>query len=151
MKLDIVTEAPGWYTILCVLAGIFYALLLYFREKRLNQVGKRLRIFMASLRFIVVFCLAFLLLSPLLKTTFRTVEKPVIVIAQDASGSLLMGKDSAFNKNEFPDKLKTLIDKLSDKYTVQTYAFGDRFREGTDFAYGDKLTDFSDLFDELDT
>ncbi|HET6991934.1 MAG TPA: hypothetical protein VFJ43_11450, partial [Bacteroidia bacterium] len=106
---------------------------------------------MASFRFIVVFFLAFLLMSPLLKTVFREVEKPVIVIAQDESQSLVMGKDSSFNRNEYPQKLQHLIDALSDKFNVVTYSFGDKFREKTQFDYKDKLTDFSSLFDELDT
>ncbi|MBI3510665.1 MAG: hypothetical protein HY064_08370 [Bacteroidetes bacterium] len=151
MKFSIVTEAPRWYTLLCVLCGIAYALVLYFRDKRLSEVSRRLKIAMAILRGTVISILAFLLLSPLLKTIFREVQKPVIVIAQDASGSLLLGKDSAFNKKEFPEKLDALIAALSEKYDVQTYSFGDHFREKTDFSFKDKLTDFSTMFDELQT
>ncbi len=151
MKLSIVTEAPSWYILLCILAGGIYAGVLYFRDAKLNEVSGFLRGTMATFRFIVVFFLAFLLMSPLLKTIFREVEKPIIVIAQDESESILLGKDSAFNKNEFPKKMQALIDQLGDKYDVKTYGFGDHFREKTEFAFKDKLTDFSSLFDELDT
>jgi hypothetical protein len=151
MKFSVVTEAPSWYILLCILAGALYAGVLYFRELRLKEVSRWLRGSMAVFRFLAVFFLAFLLLSPLLKTNFREVSKPVIVIAQDASGSLLMGRDSAFNKTEYPKKLQAFIESLSDKYEVKTYSFGDHFRQDADFTYPDKFTDFSSLFDEVRT
>lgn len=151
MKLSVVTEAPAWYTILCVLAAALYAGVLYWRERRLGDVAKWLRAVMTGLRFVVVFILAFLLLSPLLKTVMREVEKPVIVIAQDASESLATGKDSTFNKTEYPKQFQSMIDALSEKYTVRTYSFGDHFRDTAKFSYRDKATDFSTLFDEIET
>jgi hypothetical protein len=151
MKLSIITEAPLWYLLLCLMAGAIYAGVLYFREARLNEIARWIRRLMAALRFVVVSFLAFLLMSPLLKTEFREVEKPVIVIAQDESESLVMGKDSAFNRKEYPAKLEELKKSLEDKFNVVTYSFGDKFRENTSFDYKDKLTDFSTLFSELDT
>ncbi len=151
MKLSVVTEAPGWYLLFCILAGIIYAGVLYYREARLKEISLLLRSAMGVFRFVVVFFLAFLLMSPLLKTIFREVEKPVIVIAQDESESLVMGKDSSFNKNEYPKKLQALKDAIGDKFNVVTYSFGDKFREDAKFEYKDKLTDFSVLFDELET
>jgi hypothetical protein len=151
MKLSIITEAPYWYILLCILAGAVYAGVLYYRDRKLNDVAKWLTVLMASFRFLVVFLLSFLLMSPLLKTTFREVEKPIIVIAQDESGSLLLGKDSAFNTTVFPEKIKKLVEELGDKYDVKLYGFGDHFREQAEFGYKDKLTDFSALFDEVET
>ncbi len=151
MKLSIITEAPSWYILLCILAGVLYAAVLYFRDSKLKEVAKSLRAVMMIFRFIVVFFLAFLLMSPLLKTIFREVEKPVIVIAQDESESILLGKDSFFNKNEYPKKIQALKDALDDKFNVLVYSFGDKFRENTNFDFKDKLTDFSVLFDELET
>jgi hypothetical protein len=151
MKLSIITEAPAWYLLFCILAGLVYAGVLYYREARLKEISLWLRSVMGVFRFIVVFFLAFLLMSPLLKTIFREVEKPVIVIAQDESLSMTMGKDSSFNKNDYPKKIEALKEALGDKFNVVTYGFGDKFREGASFTYKDKITDFSVLFDELET
>ena len=151
MKLSVITEAPTWYIFLCILAGGIYSGVLYFRDRKLNEIPKWIIFLMSSFRFIVVFFLSFLLMSPLLKTTFHEVEKPIIVIAQDESASLLLGKDSAFNKNIFSGKIKKLADQLADKYDVKFYGFGDHFREQADFNFKDKLTDFSSLFDEIET
>jgi hypothetical protein len=151
MRLSVVTEAPAWYILLCVLAGGVYTAVLYFREQRLKETPKWLRIMMGAFRFVVVFFLAFLLLSPLLKTVMREVEKPVIVIAQDASESVAMGNDSTFNRTELPKKMQSLIEALSEKYDVRTYSFGDHFRDTAKFDYHDKTTDFSSLFEEIET
>lgn len=151
MSLSVVTEAPSWYILLCILAGGLYAGVLYYRERRLKDVSKLIRGTMTGLRFVVVTVLAFLLLSPLLKTVLREVEKPVIVIAQDVSESLVMGKDSVFNRSGFPEKMKALIDALGEKYEVRTYSFGENFRENIDYKYEDKLTDFTALFSEIET
>jgi hypothetical protein len=151
MKFAVVTEAPAWYILLCVLTAALYAGVLYFRDKRLSDVAKWLRGLMTAFRFIVVFILAFLLLSPLLKSNSRKVEKPVIVIAQDASESLLIGRDSLFNRTEFPKKVEAITEALSEKYQVRTYSFGERFRDSAHFNYPDKFTDFSSLFEEIET
>lgn len=68
-------------------------------------------------------------MNPLLKTIFREVEKPVIVFAQDVSASMVMGKDSVFNRTEYLNKIKKLTNSLSEKFDVVTYSFGSQFRE----------------------
>ncbi|HEU4717837.1 MAG TPA: hypothetical protein VFU15_08380 [Bacteroidia bacterium] len=151
MKLSIVTEAPAWYVLFCVAAGLLYSGILYYRENRNTAVPRWLKNVMAVTRFTVIFILTFLLLGPMLKTIFREVQKPVIVLAQDASGSILMNKDSAFYRSQYPGKINALVEALSDKYDVQTYSFGDHFREKTDFSFRDKQTDFTSLFDEIES
>lgn len=109
---------------------------------------------MAALRFITITLLSFLLLSPLIKTIKRTVEKPVVVIAQDNSESLIAGKDSSFYKKQYKESLQKLINELSDKYDVRTFSFADKIKELTtvdSINFKDKQTNISALVDELDT
>lgn len=109
---------------------------------------------MAVLRFLAVALLSFLLLSPLLKTVSREVEKPVIIVAQDNSESLVAGKDSSFYRGEYRKKLQQLIDQLGDKYEVRSYAFDDRVKElaaADSLTFKGKQTDMSALFDEIET
>jgi len=151
LKLSIVTEAPEWFILLCLLAGLIYAAALYFRDRKYEGITKRVLYFLSFLRFSTVSILAFLLLSPLLETVFREVEKPVIVIATDHSGSITAGKDSAYYKTQFIPELNKLETALSDKFTVVRYSFGDHFTEREDSAFDHKETDFSTLFSELET
>ncbi|GAB4132700.1 MAG: hypothetical protein Fur0041_04280 [Bacteroidia bacterium] len=151
MKISITTEYSPWLIFLCLAAGIGFALILYFRDKKNSELSSRLIGLLFTLRTLSVSVLAFLLLNPLLKSVFREVEKPVIVIAQDASASVVAGKDSAFYVNQYPKALNEFIASVEDKFQVRSYSFGDRFREGTDSLFHDRETDFTSLFQELDT
>ena len=138
----------------CILAGAAYAAVLYFRDKKLSEVSLAVIRLMAVFRFMSITLLSFLLLSPLIKTIKRTVEKPVVVIAQDNSESLVAGKDSAFYKKEYKEKLQKLINELGDKYEVRTFSFADKIQEIQDLNpidFKDKKTSLSALFDDLDT
>jgi len=109
---------------------------------------------MAAFRFLVVTFLCFLLLSPLLKTVSRSTEKPVIIIAQDNSESLVVSKDSAFYKKEYKESLQKLINVLGEKYDVRTYSFADKIKELNNvdsLAFNEKQTDISALFEEIET
>lgn len=151
MKLNVVTEAPKWFILLCLLAGMIYAAALYLRDKKYEGISKRILYFLSALRFTTISILAFLLLSPLLETILREVEKPVIVIATDHSESIVSGKDSAYYKTQFIPELNKLEEALSEKFTVVRYSFGDHFTEGEDSTFSHKETDFSTLFSELET
>ncbi|HXC05861.1 MAG TPA: hypothetical protein VNZ86_13960 [Bacteroidia bacterium] len=158
MNFKLVTEYPPAFIIFCLLAGAAYAVALYYREKQFTDTPLWIRRLMAALRFVSVTCIAFLLLNPLLKTTFREVEKPVIVLAQDNSESIVIGKDSAFYRTEYKKNLAKLEDALSAKFDVRLYTFGESVKEiaGTDVAadkinYKEKETDLSSLFDEMET
>jgi hypothetical protein len=104
-----------------------------------------------AFRFIVVAFIAFLLLSPLVKTSKRTVEKPIIIIAQDQSQSVLFNNDSVYYKSQYPEKLNKFISNLKSKYDVKTYSFGANTVDGIDYKFSEKATDFSDLFEQLKT
>lgn len=60
MKLSVVTESSLWYIVLCLLVGLFYAAVLYYKEARLAAIPKRLLMLMGSLRFILVFAFFFI-------------------------------------------------------------------------------------------
>jgi hypothetical protein len=151
---DVITEFPE-HTILlmigCLALGAVYAFVLYYREHLLAEVSVFIRWGMGILRVASVALIAFFLLGPLLKNETREVEKPVIVLAQDNSESLVIGKDSSFYRGEYLEKINALTDALSEKYDVHTYTYGDGVRNGLDVDFTDKRTDISDLFSEIYT
>ena len=71
--------------LLCLAAGAGYAALLYSAKA---PWSRGLNYGLAALRFGVVSFLCFLLLSPFLKTTTNTTEKPTLVLALDNSQSV---------------------------------------------------------------
>ncbi|MFH1321765.1 MAG: hypothetical protein ABII90_14090, partial [Bacteroidota bacterium] len=149
--MTIITEYPPWYIIFCFALGALYAFILYNKDKNLSELPLWLKRMMALFRFCVVGLIAFLLLNPLLKTIFRQVEKPIIIIAQDDSQSLLIGKDSSYYKNGYRESLNNFISDLSNKYDVKTYSFGDKITSGINHSFTGKQTDISALFEEIHT
>lgn len=110
-----------------------------------------MRYAMAAFRFIAVVLLSFFLLSPLVKTTSRDVEKPVIIFVQDNSASVLINKDSAYYKNQYRKDVSVLITALSEKYDTNTYVFSSDVKSGLKIDFSGKQTDMSALMDELET
>ncbi|MGB0887424.1 MAG: hypothetical protein ACPGSL_04825 [Vicingaceae bacterium] len=149
LSINIITELPIWLSVFCVLLGAIYAFLLYRKEEKFNEIAPWLIKLMAGFRFLLVTLLAFLLLSPFIKTLFNKVEKPVIIIAQDNSASILLNKDSVFYQNEYLQRIATLKTSLEEKYEVKTYTFGEELTEGNQINYAKKITNLSNTFDEV--
>lgn len=141
---------PIWFVAFCILAGAAYASFLYFRDSKLNEFSAWLIYTMAVFRFVSVSIIAFLLLSPLIKSSTKTTERPIVIVAQDNSESIIHTKDSAFYRGEYKEKFKKLVDELGEKYDVKTYSFGDKLTTEVPFTYAEKQTDISALFDELE-
>ncbi|MCB0525102.1 MAG: hypothetical protein H6576_09880 [Lewinellaceae bacterium] len=142
--LDLTFQYPAWFLIFCALLGLGYALLLYYRDTTFKEQSKKLNIWLGILRWTTVTVLSALLLSPLLKSLLTETKKPVIVLAQDLSesvGSEL--KDATLES--YKQNWESLQNSLSDKYEVHTLGFGSQVREGVDFAFEDKVTNFSEL------
>lgn len=88
---EIIFESSSAFIVLCVLAGLGYAALLY-RSK--NPWNSTLNWSLFSLRAMVVFVLAFFLLGPIVKQVSNVYEKPVFVLLQDNSLSVKETTDS---------------------------------------------------------
>ena len=149
LNINITTGYPLWFSIFCVLLGAAYSFILYYKEEKFSDVASWLFRTIAIFRFLLVSILAFLLLSPFIKTIFNKVEKPIIIIAQDNSSSILLNKDSIFYKNEYLDQLKTLKSSLEENYVVKTYTFGENLEEGSKIDFSKKISNLSNAFDEL--
>jgi hypothetical protein len=104
---------------------------------------------MTGFRFFSVSLIAFLLLSPLIKKQTEIVQKPLIILAQDNSCSILLSKDSGFYRKEYPNAIREFSDDLHKKFDVAELSFGDRVSNGIKTRFTEKETDISDLFDEV--
>lgn len=134
--------------IFCLAVGVWFAMILYYRDRK-SEFSQNLLYILSFLRFAAVTLIAFLLLSPLLKTLIRNTEKPMIIFAQDQSESILVNKDSSFYKTEYPAKVKDLLRSLEGKFLVREYSFGEKVKEDANYAFNQKSTDISSLLDDL--
>jgi hypothetical protein len=140
---------PAWFLIFCPLAGAAYSLLFYYKDKRTGELPPFLKWLLAGLRFGVVTLLVFLLLSPLVKSTKNTTEKPIIVIAQDNSSSIITSKDSTFYKKGLKNSWDKNIAELSSKFDVWVMSFGNVLKDSMNYRYDEKETDISSALDEI--
>jgi hypothetical protein len=143
---EIIYDYPSWFLILCVAGGIAAGALLYLRDRLNRHFGNFLRF----LRAVVVSVLAFFLLKPLIKTTEREVEKPIIVIAQDNSESIIVDGDTSAFFNDYMTSLAQMRLSLEENYDVRTLTFGEKVTDGWDnIDLTDQTTNFSDLMDDV--
>ena len=150
--MSIITQAPAWLMMFCLLAGIVYAGALYFRDRFNRTYGTPLATGLGILRFVCVTLISLFLLKPLIKTIERTVEKPIIVIAQDNSQSLVVGSDSSYYNNEYKNQLAEFTASFGEDYDVRTFTFGEQVREGIDsLNFDEQLTDYSNFLEEIYT
>lgn len=93
MNFNLISEYPLWFIILCIVLGVGYAAILYYKETK-NEFTVISKWVMAIFRMLVISIISFLLLNPLIKTISRYADKPVILFAQDNSMSIVTGTDS---------------------------------------------------------
>ena len=129
------TSYPAWFFILCLLAGLTYAGILYYKSRFSDEKSffSFPNIFLAIFRFLVITLISYFLLSPFINKLFEKKEKPIIVVALDNSKSIVLAKDSVFYKSGFKKDIEKLVHSLSKKYEVQIYHFGNNLTKGIDY------------------
>ncbi len=145
---NITFQYPAWYIIFCALLGLITAGVLYYKDHSFSQQSSWLNWLLGAIRFLLVSLIAILLLSPLLKSLVTETKKPVIVLAQDQSESIVADmEETALAK--YKTDFNQLATSLGEEYDVKTYAFGNDVREGVDFNFTDKVSNMSDLLKYL--
>lgn len=139
----------SWWTILLVIiTGLVYAGLLYTKNPQ-NKLSVVLTVILFIFRFFTVSVLAFLLLSPFIKTKKKQIEKPIIIFGQDNSRSILMAKDSVYYTDTLIVGLNKIISELSIENDVDSYTFGNNVKEGSKPDYSDNTSNYSDFFNHV--
>ncbi|WP_419699537.1 hypothetical protein [Mucilaginibacter sp. NFX135] len=139
-------SVSGWWVPVCLILGILYAWLLY---RQPVNLGKNFRLWLAVLRALVVFVIAMLLVSPLVKTIKYDPQKPLVLVAQDNSSSINTFKPASFNSAQFISDLAKLKQQLGDKYDVQEFNFSKDLSNGLSDKFSGKQTDIAGALQQL--
>lgn len=111
------------------------------------------RYVLAAFRYLVLFAVALLLLDPRLETRTELSTPPTIAVIQDNSESIVINKDSAFVKNEYPAKLKALMDQLNaSQAEVRFFSFASELNSQSDpdsLTYDQSGTNISTALQEV--
>jgi hypothetical protein len=124
---------------------VAFSWFLYRRDKRLAELRKGIVYCLIGARFVSIFLILFLLLSPVLRYLSIYFDKPVILIAYDNSES--MGLYEGFSNDSA--KVQDFMLKLKNRFDNSEYLFGEQLSEGNQMTYLEKETSFDALFDEI--
>lgn len=146
---NLVLEYPSWALLICPVLGLIFALALYYRDRRLYDLSRGIRIFLAALRFAAVTIIAFFLLEPLIRQFKTELEEPVVVVAIDNSSSLLLNKDSAKTRSAINELTSVALKDFSGKFETVVYTFGQDVERNGQVDFSQPVTDISALFQAL--
>ncbi|OWY23552.1 hypothetical protein C7N43_26575 [Sphingobacteriales bacterium UPWRP_1] len=148
----VIEQYPYWYILLCAALGAVYAFALYYKDnsfKEATTAQKRMLVPLSVLRWLTVSVIAFLLLTPLLKSRNIEVVNPYILLLQDNSESVGMAFKQPADTVAYAAKMRQLAANLTNQYKVASYHFGSDLQDGLKFSFTDKVTDISNSLDKL--
>jgi hypothetical protein len=151
LKFQLLIDYPWYFVLLCLLLGAGISYLTY----RRNTFASKEKPFgwpvwlMALLRAFMIAITAFLLLSPVVKSLYREVQKPVILIAADNSQSILLNKDSAYYKTQYKSQLTSLVEGLKQNFDVRTFTFSGTPHNNLGMDFNGRQTDIAGLYSYL--
>lgn len=146
------TQFPWYYIPVCLLLAAGGAWLLYKSHPFTDEQKAKRPWWVWTLtffRFTTLFVLCCLLLEPLLKSYQRHIEKPIIIIAADASESVVANKDSAYYRSRLMASVQKLGNELGGDYQVDYFQFGQKVTAGLPASFSEKQTNLSHLFNDL--
>jgi hypothetical protein len=130
----------------CLLLAALYAWILYGREQKLPKAWRNA---LTASRFVVAFILAILLAGPLLTRFKNRIEKPILLVAQDNSASILATDQKSFYQGKYLEERNAALQSLERKYEVKTILLGADLRYSNAVDYSDTKSNIAAVLDEL--
>ena len=147
--MDLILAYPAWYLFLCVLLASVGAYLLYYKEQSLSDISHGMLWLLKSLRFISIFLLAFLLLEPLLSYFDIQIKKPVLLLVNDNSKSVLQDADSTSFVSNLQGQFAELKEALDSEFEIIDYEFDELINDGLNYSYTGRSTNLSKALDDM--
>ncbi len=121
------TEYSLWFLPLILVIAIGFAYFVYFfRQNSSTSFTNEQKYILSALRFLGIFLILFLLISPVKRIKNKIIEKPTIVLVQDNSYSIANTKFSDYYKTKYIDNLDKLSRNLSKDYNVVRLLMGSK-------------------------
>ncbi|NNK89630.1 MAG: hypothetical protein HKO89_03405 [Saprospiraceae bacterium] len=116
---------PSYFLFIILLIALLFALGLYFRDRKMKETKKWLPLALGFLRYFSIFGLLFLLLTPLFKNLLTEKQKPIVVVANDISKSVI--ESTEFNNlDSLQLKKQNFISNLSEDFDIVEIEFAER-------------------------
>ena len=146
--MNITTEYSLWFVPLCLLVGVVYAAILYYRNTH-DELPASLKRWLFVLRTVAVSVILFLLLGPMIKNAAYKNIKPVVAIATDASLSMGNALNPQQQQQLFSD-LNKFDETLSSRFDIQYLTFGSTVLHQPCDSFYMPSTNMGEMFDVVD-
>ncbi len=147
MKIEAGVPNAGLYLliIIAIVSAIVY--LIYFHKKDKDEFNKIQRYVLSGIRLIYLIIISILILSPLVETIKKRIEKPILVIGVDNSESVNVNDKNGGIVKKIVSELTSLS---LGRYDLQVLNFGREVEQNETIDFSDKISNYSDFVDELD-
>lgn len=139
-------EYSYWWLIPVFIISGVVAWLKFKKISKLPDVLFFVRLSVTFLRFLSMFILSFLLLKPTLFLLQPIEEKPLLIVAQDNSASVLNNKDSLYYRTDYYESLQKDLAALEEKFTLEWLTFGKNVKKKGILDFSEHYTDISRVF-----
>ena len=138
------SEYSIFWLFVIVLFSLGISYILYRNDKNIKEVNPLVVYLLMALRFSSIFFISFFLIKPLITHSEKKTFKPKLLILQDNSESIALGKDSLYYRNDFFKKHDAFCESLQENgidYSV--YSFSDSIALNSEFKFDKKITNIS--------
>lgn len=146
--LSISFQYPIWYLLVCAAFALLGSAILYYRFNQFVGQPDWVRKVLSVLRFITLFVISALLLSPIIKSKSSDIKKPVIIVAQDVSESIGLDLNGE-KRDKYKAQMEALVKSFGSNYDVKTYRFGSQTKDGLGFDFTQKSSDLSTVLTDV--
>lgn len=149
--MQLIFQYPAWFIIFCLLLGAIYAGVLYYKTDHFSDDSKYfhwIKRGLALLRFLSGSLLAFLLLSPFIKSKFIDRIEPVIVFVHDNSESILLNLSSE-DSAAYIQHTNEMLTNLAATYQIDYYTFDEAIKEVDTLNFEGSSTNISNALEQI--
>ncbi|WP_228237329.1 VWA domain-containing protein [Allomuricauda sp. M10] len=134
--------------LLIVLAAVAALILVFYQYIYKNPRKGNLKIILAAMRFLTLFCGLLLLINPKLVNNDYYLEKSNLVLLVDDSSSM----DEATSKEEFSEIVEKIRSnpQLNNRFTMHQYAFGSNLDATDSIRFDQNNTDIANALSTVD-
>ena len=143
----IIFDFPFYLIFIFVAIGFAFSLLLYNNERKQKYFSTNILYILFLLRWLTFISISVFLLRPKIIKSELVEEKPILLLAQDNSKSILSNEDSVFFKSSYEDSIYRKLEELNKFYDLRTCVFGQKILKDTSFSFVDNSTNFDELYD----
>ena len=136
MEINFEHSYPGLFVVLSIFLAAAISYFLYFRNADNLSLTTTQKVFLALLRCLSLFLIFLFLLSPLVESTRKIKQLPILAVAFDNSQSVQPYSGS------FNQLAQTLRNRFSDDYQLEFWSFGGKVENTESFTGTDRQSDY---------